>query len=347
MNFLGYKIPGYVIAASCPATENIENIMECAANGAAAIILKSSSSERMFDNGTRRCFINKMGFWAESSFDREIMPLGDAIKLTKTAIKSVNIPIIPSVTELTIDSDKWVESCLALENAGASALQLDFFYLPNLLHDNKFQEKFIHLLKSVTKSCRVPIMPKLSIGLPAEFSAHMLRLASIEHVSLLDSIRSPAPMGQSHLSGNGLSVFGTFMLPITRQYTKVLSDAGLSVCAGGGVTNAKDAAELINLGASVIQIATDVLLNGFVRFREIDSEISKYLSLQSAEKETQHIRVEIDLSKCVNCKKCKTQTFCNIIKSSHKENSECENCGFCSMLCNSGAICKTYVNANI
>ena len=74
MDFLGYELTGHLIAASSPATESLSNIKACMDNGAAAVILKSASSTRLHDGKTRRCHIDEYGFWAESGFDREIMP---------------------------------------------------------------------------------------------------------------------------------------------------------------------------------------------------------------------------------------------------------------------------------
>jgi len=336
-NFLGSELKGKVIAASCPATESLENIRACAENGAAAVILKSASGTRLGDNKTRRCHIDETGFWAESGFDREIMPLETALTLTAAAIDAINIPVIPSVTEMTLEPEKWIDSCVALEDAGANALQLDFFYLPNLLSDSNFTEKFIRLLRELKLHCRIPLMPKLNIGLPAEFAVYLLKEAKIEYVSLLDSIRSPAPHG-AYLSGESLSVFGTFMLPITRQYTHILSSAGFLVCAGGGVTNAEHAADLIRLGAKTVQIATEVLLNGFARFDEINRGLHFFLSPPKRRPEIRSRKAEFNANKCTGCGKCTVQTFCSAAKTINKNNETCEGCGLCAQLCPSQAI---------
>lgn len=343
MNFLGYELKGSVIAASCPATENLENIISCVDNGASAVILKSASSTRMNDGKTRICHIDTTGFWAESGFDREILPIEKAVELTSAAANSVSIPIISSVIELTLEVAPWITSCNKLEKAGADALQLDFFYLPNLLSDKDFSNKFIRLLKEVQTLCQIPIMPKLNIGLPAEFAVNLLKEANIKYVSLLDSIRSPAPNG-AYLSGESLSVFNSFQLPITRQYTKILSDAGLSVCAGGGVTNAEQAADLLFLGAKTVQIATEILLNGFSRIGEIDRDIPAYLRSFKPQIDIQQREAVFNADKCTGCGKCTTQTFCPVAKNRLESNYYCEGCGLCAYLCESGAIQVTVTN---
>ena len=335
--FCGIEVEGRVVAASCPATESLANIIACAEHGASAVILKSASGARLGDKGTRRCHLDGTGFWAESGFDREIMPLAQAAALMREATAAVRVPVAASVTEMTLAPGPWLASCAALEKAGADVLQLDFFYLPNLLSDRGFADRFIRLLREIRSGCRVPVMPKLNIGLPADYAAYLLGEAGVGYVSLLDSIRSPSPAG-AYLTGESLSMFGSYMLPVTRQYTQTLSKAGLSVCAGGGVTGAEQAAELIRLGAETVQIATEALLHGFARFGEIDDEIPARLAAQKPQPAVRPRKAVFDAERCTGCGRCRTQTFCAIAGSLAEGNHACEGCGFCAQICPGGAI---------
>ena len=337
MKFLGYELTGHLVAASSPATESLSNVKACAANGAAAIILKSASSTRLHDEKTRRCYIDEHGFWAESGFDREIMPLEQALLLTKQSVEQCNIPIIPSVTELTLEPDKWLEDCQTLEKAGASAIQLDFFYFHNLLCDNSFNSKFISLLKEIKRNTMIPIMPKISISIPAELASYLLVSAGIEYVSLLDSIHVPKPYN-SYLLGESLSLFGSFMFQITRQYTYVFAKTDIKICAGGGVTSATHVQDLILLGASVVQIATEVLLKGFSRFNQIEKDFATMapedMRITSIRKRKAFFYPE----NCINCGKCREQCFCSVVHELEETNEKCEGCGLCANICKSGAI---------
>lgn len=337
MKFLGYELTGHLIAASSPATESLSTVKACALNGAAAIILKSASSTRLHDKKTRRCHIDKHGFWAESGFDREIIPLEQALLLTKQSIEQCDIPIIPSVTELTLEPDKWLEDCRVLEKAGANAIQLDFFYFHNLLCDNNFNLKFINLLKEIKRNTIIPIMPKISIDIPAELASYLLVSAGIEYVSLLDSIHVPKPHN-SYLSGESLSLFGPFMFQLTRQYTYVLSKTGIKICAGGGVTSAAHVQDLILLGASVVQIATEVLLNGFSRFNQIEKDLTAMTSKDTPITSIGKRKAFFYPENCTNCGKCHKQCFCSVVHELAETNERCEGCGLCASICKSGAI---------
>lgn len=339
MEFLGYEVKGRMVAASCPATESLENIIECEKNGAIAVILKSASSIRLNDGGRRRCLLDKdkSVFWCESGFDREIMEMDKAYDLAKAAVNSTYLLVIPSITEMSLNPKIWLRDCKKMEEAGVHGIQLDFFYFPELMAEDNFNELFVTLLKTLITNCQIPIMPKLSRNLPEIYISKLLKKAGVKYVSLLDSIKAPKPVN-SDLLGKSLSVFGNWMFELTRQYTKVLSDAGFQVCAGGGVVSEKEASELIRLGANTIQLATEVLLKGYKRFSEIESKICINPSLPESFSGERIITFEA--SKCVGCNKCMNQSFCNVVKSFMEigDNSSCEGCGLCSQLCEHEAL---------
>jgi dihydropyrimidine dehydrogenase (NAD+) subunit PreA len=311
--FLGYEVSSQLVAASCPATETAEGALDCIANGAAAVILKTFSGDPRHRQGehdprgsrnnsfaiknegcgvVRRCFIDSRGFWAKSGFRREIMPMNKGIELIRKTKAAVRAPVIASVTGCSLDTESWLEDCAAAEAAGASAIQLDLFYMENLLDTGNFAMQLISLLKEIIYHCHIPVMPKLNSSLPAGYAAQLFLKAGVRYVSLLDSIRSPAPLrfdknGRPYrdraMLGPGLSVFGDFMFPLTRHYTDTLCRAGFEVCAGGGIQNAADVLDLLLLGAGTVQIATEVLLRGYRRFGELDGELGKILATMGIE----------------------------------------------------------------
>jgi dihydropyrimidine dehydrogenase (NAD+) subunit PreA len=154
------------------------------------------------------------------------------------------------------------------------------------------------------------------------------------------------------LSGGGLSVFGSFMLPITAQYTETMVKAGFEVCAGGGVTNGESATNLLLLGASSVQVATDVLLKGYQRFTDLNKEINEIHksgppvffqgwhddapSVNEPSVGKRHAKIDAGLCNPVSCKQeCIRQAFCSHVymKEGKPSFKGCEGCGLCAVLC--------------
>lgn len=368
-SFLDVELQNPIVIASSPLSENIDNIKKCCDYGAGAIIMKSCTSFNSVGKGYRRCCIDEKGFWASSTFDREIIKLKVSTEMIYETMKYSSIPIFASLTEPTLDPTPWIESSKILSENGISGIQLDFFYLEDIIIDHDFSVKFVTLLNTLKNEIDVPVFPKLNINLPTKFIVSLLKQANIKGVSILDSIRLPPPfdifqMGKGKLKNVtkpfSSSLFGHWQYPLTLKYTHELVTQNISTCSGGGVISWENVVELLMLGASSVQICTDILINGFDRISTLKEEINSFLGSRGIEnlseiqgialtsfgnvKERQFFKniVHYDISSCTRCDKCLKQTFCNAI---HESNGNilidevlCEGCSFCVNLCESNAL---------
>ena len=193
IKFLGKELENPIIASSCIATENVENVLRLAKNGVQGAILKSCADyQRGAVSGKRQFAVDKDGFlYASSPFEKEILTLEESLSMLSELREKTDILLIPSFTADSLETSAWIPSCQKLAESGADAVQLDFFYMGNLIGTDNFSVKMITLLKELVKNIPVPIMPKLNINLPKDYIMPLLAKASIEYVSLLDSVRSP------------------------------------------------------------------------------------------------------------------------------------------------------------
>ena len=265
IKFLGRKLENPIIASSCIATESVENVLRLAENGVQGAILKSCADYRRKHVSGKRCFaVDKNGFvYASSPFEKEILTLGECLEMLTKLREKTDIILIPSFTANSLETSEWLPSCQMLAQSGADAVQLDFFYMGNLIGTENFGYKLTALLHELIAEIPIPIMPKLNINLPKDYIIPLLINAGVEYVSLLDSVRSPyfeESDGQYRLSerleADMTSCFGHWQLPLTLGYTYTAAKHGLKVCAGGGVTNANDVKKLLAAGATTVQSAT-------------------------------------------------------------------------------------------
>lgn len=376
VNFCGIKMDNPFIIASSPATESIKSIIKCAKAGAGAIITKSIADYdvSIMQLGARRTHFGSHGFWATSTFRRETLPRCEGISLVSETSSQVTIPIIASVTATSLNPDYWVPTCLDLQAAGASMIQLDLFYLPQPVCKDSSLEDLLILFDVLSKTVSVPVIPKLNIEIPAYLAAHYFTQSKIAGLSLLDSIRVPSPIDITQkgipfyqfVEKPGMSsVFGSWQLPLTQHYTMILGRlTNLPICAGGGLSSAHDALELIMLGATTVQYATAVLINGFGFIEQLAiglgdlldklgfetiSEIrglaleSQRTDIEVAAPDFKKAKAIIDNDKCNKCKRCLDLAFCNAIVESGdriyiNNDSLCDGCGFCVHFCKSMAI---------
>ena len=263
---MGKMLSYPLIASSCLVTERADVIMKLVEHGIEGVILKSCADyERgSYEGGRKFKKDKKTGlFYAASPFQKEILTLNEAVDLTAEIRPKTDILIIPSVTASSLDPNAWIPSCKALEKAGADGLQLDFFYMGNLIGEDGLARNIVKLLKAINSSVNIPVMPKLNINLPKDFIMPLLVEAGTEYVSLLDSVRSPflEKNGDSYRLDETMdpvttSCFGAWQLPLTLGYTYTAAKHNLKICAGGGITSENDIRKLLAAGATVAQSAT-------------------------------------------------------------------------------------------
>lgn len=260
----GKTLKSRLIASSCPVTENAASVLKLAEAGIGGAILKSCADYFRSGNSGKRCFLKSdWGYYASSPFEREILTLDEETALLKELRPQTDIALIASFTSKTLDISDWMNPCEILLEAGADAVQLDFFYMGNLLGDENFCKCFTKLL---TRLSSLPIIPKININLPANFVMPLLKESGVEYVSLLDSVRVPPECDENGKAPNGIdpetcSLFGRWMLPLTVSYTHAAAKYGLKPISGGGISCVKDVQWLFGMGAELVQSASFLMKN--------------------------------------------------------------------------------------
>lgn len=266
VEFMGKQLKNPLIASSCIATESADNVLRLAENGVQGAILKSCANyERGKVNGKREFAVDTtVGYtYASAPFESEILPLDECLKMMQKIRPQTEILLIPSFTASSLSPDDWIPACKILEEVGADGIQLDFFYMGNLIGTNGLSERIVSFLWELNTALHIPVMPKLNINLPKDYIMPLLVKGGVTYVSLLDSVRSPylcKTDGAYHISGRldteTTSCFGHWQLPLTLGYTYTAAKHGLKVCAGGGITCANDVHKLLAAGAVTVQSAT-------------------------------------------------------------------------------------------
>lgn len=367
VNFGGLLLKNPLIVASAPPTETVENIINCAKAGAAAVITKTIANfnDIDFPLGARRTYVDRNGLWATSTFRRETLTLEAGVKLVAGAVKQTDIPIIASVGALNMSPESWLPTCLALQDAGASMIQLDLFYIPHPRCSPKSIQQLICLLTSLAPMLRIPIAPKLNIDLPAHYASQILADTPIAAAFAIDSIRVPVPIDlkkdmqsrmQYAVNAGECSLFGTWQKPITLQYTRTLAESlSRPLCAGGGLFTGLDAIEAIMMGATTVQFATAIIQKGFKQINIILNEIEEFLDaggyndiaeirglalerfvLDERKIAFDDVKATVNHDLCIMCGRCTSQVFCSdihIVNNKIEILEGCDGCNLCVSVC--------------
>lgn len=368
VDFAGLELKNPIIAASAPPTETVDNIVKCAEAGIGAVITKTSANfdPQEYILGGRRTYIDKRGMWTQGTFRHETLTLQEGVSLVSESKKRTNIPIIASVGGLELDPIDWLNSCLAMQDAGASMIQLDLFYVPQPRCSPENIRMLHEVIKYVSSHLEIPVAPKMNTDIPAHLAAEVLRDTGIAAVFLIDSLRVPVPIdihrkGESRIQylegASECSLFGEWQKPLTLQYTSIMyRELGLPICAGGGLMNGWDAIEAMMWGASCVQFATLIIKHGYGQIKKIRTQMSMFLGgekcysgihdivgmaheniARSKEEVYPPARAVVDYDLCIDCGLCTRLVFCQDIflddQGNVKIEDSCDGCGLCPTVC--------------
>ncbi|MDJ0561800.1 MAG: dihydroorotate dehydrogenase-like protein, partial [Microcystis sp. M53599_WE4] len=153
-----------VIGAAAPLSEDIDNIKRMEDFGAAAVVLHSFFEEQIkherlalhhhFTHGAES-FAEALTYFPEP----EVFHVGsdEYLNHIRKAKEMVDIPIIASLNGET--SGGWLEYATQIQQAGADALELNVYYVPNDLEltGNHVEQNYIDILKIVKSEVSIPV----------------------------------------------------------------------------------------------------------------------------------------------------------------------------------------------
>jgi dihydroorotate dehydrogenase (fumarate) len=192
----------------------------------------------------------------------------------------VNIPIIASLNG--ISTGGWVDYARKIEQAGASALELNMYYLstdPNL-SGAELEEEYVRLVRDVRAKVRIPLAVKLSpffSALPQ--MARRLASAGANGLVLFNRFYQPdldldALAVVPHLK---LSTSDDMLLPlrwIAILYGRVKVDFALS----SGVHTGQDLIKAMMAGANVAMTTSSLLQSGLEQAGRILKEAEQWMA---------------------------------------------------------------------
>jgi len=287
VEFHGIAMRGPVLAASGPATETPSNIRACEFAGAGAVMLKSVAGERLRSKtafAPRRVHYRDGTLYMLSSCRREFLGVEHGEFLTAQAKSETSLPVVASAAGDVGHFDEWASALKRLSAAGADMLQLDTLYC--FASDGQDATRTLRLLRifaeEVQRDLACPVVLKLTPEVPVETAKAVLTGTPVGLV-ILDSLAVGLPVDPLSNSPafRGVQSFGPcraagrILFPLVTLYAQELGAMFPGrLCAGGGIFSDRDAAWILNLGATCVQVATAICVFGFRRLSDIVSGLA-------------------------------------------------------------------------
>ena len=285
-SYLGLALKHPLIASSSPLTGELDNLRRLEDAGAAAIVLpsifeeeiedESAELERLTDAGTDS-FPEALSYFPPSArFGSEPNRYLDLIRRARAAVE---IPVIASLNCST--SEGWSDYARLIQQAGASALELNSFFVPvdAALDGRGVEQRHLDVLRAVKDAVTLPIAVKLS----PHFSA------------VGDLVRQLDRAG-----ANGFVLFNRFYQPdIDLVAMRLRRDLDLStpteirlpllwigvlagqvrgeIAAATGVESAEQAVKYLLVGADVVMTSSALLRHGIGHMRTLLGGLTDWL----------------------------------------------------------------------
>jgi len=255
--YLGLGLAHPFVAGASPLSGDLDNVRRLEDAGAAAIVLPSLFEEDIVT-------------YAETT-DRYLEHL---VRVKR----HVQCPVIGSLNGTS--PDRWLRYARLLEDAGADALELNFYHVAiDPLEDaDSVERRVIDIVAVLKESIAIPLAVKLSpfyTSLP-HLAAGLDRIGA-DGLVLFNRFYQPDidPVRQQPMMQLSLSDSSELLLRL-RWIAILAGRVKASLAATGGVHTAIDAVKAVMAGAACVQLVSVLLRHGPGAIRAIRSEFEAW-----------------------------------------------------------------------
>lgn len=275
--------------------------------------------------------------------------------------------------------EEWSSLCRAMEECGADAVELNVSCphsghgFPLIGQEPSFLEETVKIAK---KACSIPVITKLpAIIVDIIAVAEAAQRAGADAIAAMNTV--PGLIGididtgipvHHDISNNAIysGISGPLIKPMSLGYIAKMSEViDIPISGIGGIRSWQDVAEYILVGATSVQLCTEVMMSGFdigkqmirglenymdekgyTRIDDFKGKSLDYLKSEMNDMDTTSTVVSvIDSSICTGCEKCVTACADAVVEAIRMEgdvpivdSSICVGCGLCGVVCSVGAV---------
>jgi dihydroorotate dehydrogenase (fumarate) len=284
--YLGLNLKNPLVASSSPLTGEIGTLRQLEDAGAAAVVLPSlfqesieheaAETERL-TRGADESFAEALSYFP-SAVAEGIGP-SHYLELIRRARAALEIPVIASLNG--VSSNGWTDYARSIEQAGASALELNIFFVPtDLSLDGRMVEQHhLDVVRAVRQAVAIPLAVKLSPFFSA--MGRMVREldeAGADGFILFNRFYQPDIDLATLRLRRDLDLSTPAEIRLSLLWIGVL--AGRiegSLAAASGVETADEVIKYLLVGADVVMTAASLLRHGAAHLRGLLGDLCTWL----------------------------------------------------------------------
>ena len=288
--YLGLPLKHPLIASSSPLTAELDSLRRLEDAGAAAVVLPSIFEEQIDYEAAEVERLTNVGI-DSSSEATSYFPTGAGfaaaphryLRLISRARDALAIPVIASLNGTT--NHGWTDYARQIQQAGASALELNTFFVPvdAALDGGAVEQRHVDVLRAVKRAVTLPVAMKLSpyFSAPADM-ARQLDRSGADALVLFNRFYQPdIDLATMQLRRDlDLSTPAEIRLPLL--WISVLAGhLRGSLAAATGVENAEQVVKYLLAGADVVMTTSALLRHGPDHMRALVNGLTEWLEARN------------------------------------------------------------------
>ncbi|MBI4634257.1 MAG: hypothetical protein HY742_10245 [Deltaproteobacteria bacterium] len=269
---------------------------------------------------------------------------------------------------------EWQKIVTAYAEAGADAMELNFccpFPPEGLVSDptdahlgiyfSQNPDRGAEVIRKLKETVDIPLFPKLGPGTGNFLQiAQIFKQAGADGISLFANerllridIETGRPVNHGPCAGTSPHMIAATM----RWASEIVRETKLPVLAGRGVTQWEDVIEMLMAGAAGVEMCAAVMVRGMKHVRAVLADVEAFMERKRYKgvdeiygralkhilnnkqliEDVRALCAEIDLKKCIGCRRCGEVCVYDAIEELPKKNrimeEKCAGCTLCTQVC--------------
>jgi dihydroorotate dehydrogenase (fumarate) len=287
-SYLGMALSSPLVVAASPLGRRVANLVRLQEAGAAAVVLPSLFEEQIEHDSYQVHAVLEAGAGVYQEAARGYLPEAAEgytsgseryLALLGEAREKLTIPVIASLNG--VSTGGWVEYARKMEDAGASALELNVYFIAADVEESgeAVERRYLDLVAAVRKAIGIPLAVK--VGPYFSSMANMARRlaeAGADGLVLFNRFYQPdIDIEDLKVRSNvQLSTSAELRLPL-RWIAILKGRVNVSLAASTGVHTPEDVLKLVMAGADVTQVAAALLKQGAGWLTWVRQEMTTWL----------------------------------------------------------------------
>jgi len=285
-DYIGLKLKSPLMPGASPLSEDLEEIKRLEEAGASAVILHSLFEEQILQeqlamhshmDGPAESFGEATSYFPNLP-DFRIGP-EEYLEHIQRVKDAVTVPVIASLNGSTAGG--WTDYARRMEEAGASALELNLFFLGASLEETgeQVEQRCIEILNQVKQSVSIPVAVKIGPYFSSTANAiYRLESAGADGIVIFNRFYQPdIDVGSLDVVPR-LELSTSEELRLRLRWLALLSHKiKASLAVTGGVHTAEDVVKSIMAGADAVQVVSALLQKGTGHLKTLAEGLARWM----------------------------------------------------------------------